>query len=435
MKKTVSVILAVILIISLMSVASAAHVSLDEAAVVLKTLGLVKGSDAGLEEYRAPTRYESLVMLTRLLGLESEALSWRGEHPFSDAKGSWAERYLGYAYEHGITVGVGPESFAGDDNATIRDYLTMVLRALDYVDNEDFSWSSSISFSDDIGLSHGEYSTSSVFLREDLILISYTALTTKIKGSSITLIESLYRSGVVSYSALVSTRLAKYVNTGKTAYTSDEIYEKCSSSVFLSEMYETQYAYTSNFPSATASGFFVSADGMAVMSYHAIEDARYARATTTDGRSFDISEVLWYSVGDDIAVVRVSKTDTSGKTISRFPYINVGNSDAATPGIAVYTVSSPLGLSNSFSSGVVSAVDRKVLGLECACIQATVPVSQGSSGGPLINEYGEAIGLVYGAYISGNSLNLFIPINLMKNIPMKNPGITLSQLYEKNAAG
>ena len=106
----------------------AAAVSCDElVARDLKVLGLFKGvSETDFALDRAPTRLEAVTMLIRMLGKEKEALTGSWHHPFTDVP-SWADSYVGYAYEKGLTNGVSANSF-GTGDASSAMYLTFVLR-------------------------------------------------------------------------------------------------------------------------------------------------------------------------------------------------------------------------------------------------------------------------------------------------------------------
>lgn len=431
MKKTAALLLSFLLLLWCAVPAGAAHVTYGEAASALETLGLLRGTGSGDEPERAPTRAEALVMLLRLLGEESRAEAGGVSSPFTDISGSWAESFIAYARSRGLVRGVTDTSFSPGGTVSVRDYLTMVLRALGYAEGTDFTWAESIAFSDSVGLTHGEYSSSSQFLREDMALVSYTALTLTPKGSDSALAAELYRSGAVSYSALVSTRLSGCVNTKKTVLSAPEIYERCSSAAFLLTFYKSDADYAAGTAFSTASGFFITPDGVAVTCYHAIDNARRGVVQTADGRSFEISGVLGYDAMRDFAVVRVSRTDTSGRAVTRFPYLDTGDSDAIAAGDTAYTVSSPLGLSGSISSGIISAKSRVADDPAYPCIQSTAAISSGSSGGALLDAYGEVIGIAYAAFTQGNSLELFVPINAISSVPLTGEGEALSALCSR----
>ena len=103
----------------------------------LNKLGLFRGTGTlsdGSPKYelnRAGTRVEAIVMLIRLLGKESEAQSGNWKHPFTDVP-AWADAYVGYAYEAGLTKGISATEF-GTGNVTAQQYLTFLLRALGYM--------------------------------------------------------------------------------------------------------------------------------------------------------------------------------------------------------------------------------------------------------------------------------------------------------------
>lgn len=427
MKKTLALILCAALFAALFVPVSAASVSVDEAAGTLSTLGLLLGGGDGLEMERSATRAEAAVMLLRLLGLYDAAEAAALESPFFDA--GWAGPYLGFAYDAGLVRGRTGTYYGSDESVSARDYVTMALRALGYVENVDFTYWTSLSFSDAIGLTHGEYEGEGKFIRGDMALISYTALTLKPKGGDRRLIEVLCMDGAVTAEALKQTRLASVSNAGRSAYTAAEVYELTSSAVFFLKTFKTEDELEHNLPSSVGSGFFVTGDGVAVMCYHELEDALFARVTTTDGRIFDLTGVLFYDVERDLAVVRVSRTDTEGNTVRFFPYLDLGDSDAAGVGDTVYSVSNPLGRAmDTFSSGVVANRGRTLYAEEYPFLQHTAPTSQGSSGGPIMNAYGEVIGYVYGSYANGELLELAVPVNALKGIELTGEGMPLREV-------
>lgn len=428
-RHVLSAVLALLLILPLGIPARSAHVSSAEAADTLKALGLLKGTENGLELDRGATRAESVVMLLRLLGKETTAQNEKDACPFRD--GGWASSYLTYAWKNGLVKGQETDWFGSQTAVAVRDYLTMVLRVLGYSDaNGEFSWAGSIAFSDSIGLTHGEYTAADYALREDLALISYTALTMKPKGAGHTLIEQLYLDGTVSAASLKATRLVSALTAGKTTYSAQEIYERTSSAVFYLEMFRNEESIQKDKPDAQGSGFFVTSDGVALMCYHELDGMTYARATTTDGRVFDITGVLKYDPFWDLAAVRVSRTDHDGNTVRFFPYLDLGDSDSVFSGETVYTVSNPLGLADTISDGIISNCRRNVDDPDYLCIQYSVPISSGSSGGPLLNRFGEVVGIIFATYINGQNLNLAVPINSAADYYFTGDGTELAEVKE-----
>lgn len=108
--------------------------------------GLFRGSDKGFELDRTPNRVEAAIMLVRFLGLESyayesfEALEEGEEpYPFKDINPNHAP-YIALLYQMGLTNGTSADAFSPDDEVTLKDYMTFMLRALGYSEETDFSW-------------------------------------------------------------------------------------------------------------------------------------------------------------------------------------------------------------------------------------------------------------------------------------------------------
>lgn len=164
-------------------------------ASALKQLRLFKGVSAtDFDLDRAPTRTEALVMLIRVLGKESEALNGDWSHPFTDVA-SWANKYVGYAYENGLTHGISVDKF-GTGTANSDMYLTSMLRALGYDDSAgDFAWNDPDSLAISAGILTNAVDTSN-FLRADVVIVSWAALEAKLKEGSQILSEKLISAGV-----------------------------------------------------------------------------------------------------------------------------------------------------------------------------------------------------------------------------------------------
>ncbi len=200
MKRQVNVIISLVLMLAmslmaLMPVCAATVTEAEMQASALKRLGLFKGvSDTDFDLDRVPTRTEALVMLIRVLGKEPEALKGDWTHPFTDVA-SWADKYVGYAYENALTKGVSATRF-GTGNANSDMYLTFVLRALRYDDAAgDFAWNEPDALAKSVGILPGGVDTIN-FLRADVVLVSWAALATDLKDGSQTLSEKLVSAGV-----------------------------------------------------------------------------------------------------------------------------------------------------------------------------------------------------------------------------------------------
>lgn len=212
-KRMLSAVLSLVLLLAL--VPTVAYATSDEAissANALYELGLFNGTgkDANgnpiFQLDREPTRNEAVTMLVRLLGKEDEAKSKEWSTPFTDLE-SWVKPYVGYAYNNGLTTGTSGTTFGGNGAVTPSQYITFVLRALGYKDGTDFQWDKAFELSDKLGFTKGQYTqwgvqeitvsgnttstTSRLFFRGDVAIISYNALSMKLKGTNTTLLENV----------------------------------------------------------------------------------------------------------------------------------------------------------------------------------------------------------------------------------------------------
>jgi S1-C subfamily serine protease len=155
------------------------------------------------------------------------------------------------------------------------------------------------------------------------------------------------------------------------------------------------------------SGFFMNSAGLVLTNYHVIKGSSSISVQLDNGASFD-AEIVFISSEKDFAILKVP-----GRGLPALP---LGDSDKIRNGDKVLALGSPLGLENSVSPGFISGYRQL---REGAFIQTTVPVSSGSSGGPLLNMQGEVVGIIRHSAPEGQNVNFAIPINEIKAIAMK----------------
>ena len=403
-KRILAIFLTVVLTLTVLPVpgASAAAITPVEAANALNSYGLFRGTDKGYELDRQPTRQEALVMLIRLMGKETEATSTLWSHPFSDVD-SWASAYVGYAYQNGITMGRGDGTFGGAAFAASGDYTVFILRALGYSDADgDFVWNDPWSLAASVGLTDSSFDRYAVFDRGGIAVLSYSALGIRMKGAGQTLLEYLKSIGAVPTDEKL---------------TGAQVSQKAAPAVFLI-MAENNSSYSQG------SGFFIDGSGVAVTNYHVIDGMTAAYALMTSGERFEITNVIYADKSRDVAIIRVTRTSGNGVTLNAFPYLVMGDSSALQSGETVYALGNPMGLQNTFSNGIVSNPSQLVDGQ--LYIQNTTPISPGSSGGALLNERAQVIGVTTSSIETGDgstqNLNFAVPINTVKNIDRSVPG-------------
>ena len=364
----------------------------------LKDLGLFKGvSENDFDLMRAPTRVEAMVMLIRILGKENEALSGNYQHPFVDVV-DWADRYIGYAYASGLTKGVSDTTY-GSGDASASMFLTFVLRALGYsdTDGQDFTWDNPFALAQQIGILTDKVDIIN-FWRADVATVAFSALSAKLKGTEMTLAQKLISEGVFTQNVY------DYVNASitqispdntQTALSASEIYQKCSPSVFSIQTYDVE-----GLPYATGSGFFIDSSGLAVTNFHVLENALSATVTLSDGSVHEVLGVAGYHFSQDYALLRIE-----GDSFTPLP---IGDSSSLQVGDRIYTIGSPKGMQNTMSDGIISSTCRPEYQNR---IQITAPISSGSSGGALLDEYGNVIGITTSTLVDSQNLNFAIPIN------------------------
>jgi serine protease Do len=92
--------------------------------------------------------------------------------------------------------------------------------------------------------------------------------------------------------------------------------------------------------------------------------------------------------------------------------VKLGDSNAVSAGDPVVAIGNPLGLDYTVSAGLISQV--RPLDDNITILQISAPISQGSSGGPLFNQFGEVIGVTTGIVTDGQSINLAVPDNYLR---------------------
>lgn len=104
-------------------------------AEMLKKLGLFIGTGKGFELERTMTRCEAAVMVVRFLGMEQTVQSGIFKHPFTDVP-QWAEHYVGWLYQNGVTKGVSDTLYGSAQEVTYWQYATLLSRAI--ANSDDF---------------------------------------------------------------------------------------------------------------------------------------------------------------------------------------------------------------------------------------------------------------------------------------------------------
>ena len=160
-------------------------------------------------------------------------------------------------------------------------------------------------------------------------------------------------------------------------------------------------------PLNIGSGFFVARDIIAT-NLHVVEGVfkGYVKRVGID-RMYRIEGIVAIDSRQDLAIIRVSNVDA--------PVLRLGKSDKVQIGESVYVAGNPIGfLEGTFSNGIVSGV--REFQVDSKRIQITAPISIGSSGGPVLNNKGEVIGVAVSIITAGQNLNFAIPSNYLSEL-------------------
>lgn len=418
MKRVVSLMMVIMLLVSSNIIINAEGERYTEYADKLKIIGVFQGTNKGFELDREPTRLEGLIMLLRLLGKEEEAQEVEGEDSFFSDVPSWGVPYTNYAVANKLTDGIGDGKFGTSNLIKAKSYITFMLRALGYDDSQgDFEWDTAVEFAlEKKIIDENMYFqlSSNKFLRDHVAKLSYEVLYAKMKDSDESLLEHLISIGSID-SELALELSFTTDESEDTVQTNNEVEAVELAKLAESCVYiEVDYG---NGSGATGSGFYTSSDGRIVTNYHVIEGAQTISVLDDDGTWYQGEvKILGYDKTEDIAII---KTNVTGKTP-----VKLGNSANVKFGEKIYAIGSPVGLKNTVSEGLVSAIRDGEL-------QISAAISHGSSGGALFNESGEVIGITYAGIESGENLGFAIPINKLANVPISD-GISVVEFYNQS---
>ena len=170
----------------------------------------------------------------------------------------------------------------------------------------------------------------------------------------------------------------------------------------------------------SGTGFIITDDGYIVTNRHVVvmsnmkEDAYYVTVILPDEKTPVRAEVIGSDAQTDIAVLKV-------KTERKLPCVTLGDSDTLQAGELAVAIGNAMGtLDDTVTVGVISARSRETVrnGYHLDIIQTDAAINPGNSGGPLINSFGEVIGITNSKIITSTSENLgfAIPVNSVKKV-------------------
>jgi S1-C subfamily serine protease len=162
----------------------------------------------------------------------------------------------------------------------------------------------------------------------------------------------------------------------------------------------------------TGSGFILSQDGRILTNAHVVSGTDTVQVTLKDGRTFE-GRVVGTDPVTDVAVIKIQA--------SQLPIVTLGSSMTLSPGQWAIAIGNPLGLDNTVTAGIISAIGRSssqvgVPDKRVSFIQTDAAINPGNSGGPLLNDSGEVIGVNTAIRADAQGLGFAIPIETAQKV-------------------
>ena len=176
-------------------------------------------------------------------------------------------------------------------------------------------------------------------------------------------------------------------------------------SVFYVEIYDSHYS-----PMGSGSGFVMFDEGLFVTNQHVINEASYLIIMDDDGKEYILDQVVVSDAEHDIAILLFPEAKYTYDSL-----VYDTGFDQLKRGQAVLAIGSPQGLPGTVSDGIISAFP-KFQNEDTRYIQITAPISPGSSGGCLLNEDLEVIGVTSSGYETGENIGFAIPVFIVEQL-------------------
>ena len=166
------------------------------------------------------------------------------------------------------------------------------------------------------------------------------------------------------------------------------------------------------------SGFILNREGYIVTNDHVVRDAESIQVKLSNDKVYN-ARIVGSDQKTDLAVIKID-----AKEPLQTPAV-LGDSDKLQVGQWAIAIGNPFGLDRTVTVGVISATGRSGMGIETYedFIQTDASINPGNSGGPLLNIYGEVVGINTAIVAAGQGIGFAIPVNMAKNV--------VSQLLQK----
>ncbi|HEY6244123.1 MAG TPA: trypsin-like peptidase domain-containing protein [Pyrinomonadaceae bacterium] len=184
--------------------------------------------------------------------------------------------------------------------------------------------------------------------------------------------------------------------------------------VFISAVSINPYRMSDRVEHIVGSGFIVDRSGLILTNSHVVFGRQLIDVTLDDGSTVS-AQLIGADPIFDVALLRIPKPTRGALNI-----VDLGDSDRVQVGEEVIAIGNPLGLDQSLTRGVISAINRVLpetfFSLQEPLLQMDTPVNPGNSGGPLVNRCGQVIGITTSVIPDAQNIGFSIPINMAKSL-------------------
>ena len=193
-------------------------------------------------------------------------------------------------------------------------------------------------------------------------------------------------------------------NSYSQSLSAEQIYNKVSDAVVVVHAYDYNDELTKQ-----GSGVVLNDKGYIVTNYHVLSGNE--RLEILHGKEIiPYVDIIGIDVEKDILILKIEA--------KKFPAVKIGNSKSLKIGQRVYAIGSPMGFENTISEGIISGL-RSYDELRRDFIQITASISSGSSGGAVLNDKGELIGISTLTVKEGQNINFAIPIDDVLSVEIR----------------
>jgi len=179
----------------------------------------------------------------------------------------------------------------------------------------------------------------------------------------------------------------------------------------ITSVSQNPFGFSSGQQEGLGSGFIITSDGYVLTNNHVVENATKITVMLKDGREFR-GQVVGTDATSDVAVVKISGTN--------LPTVQLGDSSMLTVGQKVIAIGNPYGLSQTVTTGVISALERNVQASQTetlvGVVQTDAAINPGNSGGPLVDLSGRVVGINTMIYQNAQGLGFSVSVNTARKV-------------------